>query len=108
RGRADRSQGDLEERGALMRGKSTMFGTLVRAVAVALLLGATPVLAQEEGGHSSPEIHKFPWSFSGPFGSYDKHQLQRGFQIYREVCAQCHSLRLIAFRNLSEFGGPSF
>lgn len=91
-----------------MRGKSTMFGTLARAIAVALLLAGTPALAQEEGGHSSPEIGKFPWSFSGPFGSYDQHQLQRGFQIYREVCAQCHSLRLIAFRNLSEFGGPSF
>ena len=48
------------------------------------------------------------WSFSGMFGSYDNAQLQRGFQVYKEVCAGCHSLNLIAFRNLAEEGGPGF
>jgi ubiquinol-cytochrome c reductase cytochrome c1 subunit len=40
----------------------------------------------------------------GPFGHYDRQQLQRGFQVYSEVCAACHSLNLVAFRNLSELG----
>jgi len=48
------------------------------------------------------------WSFAGPFGTYDQAQLQRGFKIYREVCSNCHSLKLIAFRNLADPGGPSF
>jgi cytochrome c1 len=48
------------------------------------------------------------WSFSGPFGTYDQAQLQRGFKIYKEVCSTCHSLKLIAFRNLADPGGPAF
>ena len=48
------------------------------------------------------------WSFAGPFGLYDPQQLQRGFKIYREVCSNCHSLKLLAFRNLADPGGPGF
>jgi ubiquinol-cytochrome c reductase cytochrome c1 subunit len=48
------------------------------------------------------------WSFAGPFGAYDQAQLQRGFQVYREVCSNCHSLKLVAFRNLADPGGPRF
>jgi ubiquinol-cytochrome c reductase cytochrome c1 subunit len=48
------------------------------------------------------------WSFAGPFGKFDPQQLQRGFQVYREVCATCHSLSLIAFRNLASETGPHF
>ncbi|MFO1147275.1 MAG: cytochrome c1 [Alsobacter sp.] len=48
------------------------------------------------------------WSFAGPFGHYDATQLQRGFKVFREVCANCHSANLLAFRNLSEEGGPQF
>jgi cytochrome c1 len=48
------------------------------------------------------------WSFHGPFGMYDQEQLQRGFKIYREVCSNCHSLKLLSFRNLADPGGPSF
>ena len=44
------------------------------------------------------------WSFSGPFGTYDKGQLQRGLKIYKEVCSACHSMNLVAFRTLSELG----
>src|SRR4029453_13270372 len=59
-------------------------------------------------GHATAEIQKQPWSFSGVFGTYDRNQLQRGFQVFREVCSSCHSARLMAFRNLSEPGGPEF
>ena len=46
------------------------------------------------------------WSFNGPFGAYDKEALQRGFQIYRQVCASCHGMKLMSFRNLGDKGGP--
>lgn len=48
------------------------------------------------------------FSFEGPFGTYDRAALQRGFQIYKEVCSACHSLNRIAFHNLDEPGGPGF
>lgn len=48
------------------------------------------------------------WSFTGPFGIYDRASLQRGFQIYKQVCSNCHSLSRIAFRNLGDPGGPQF
>lgn len=44
------------------------------------------------------------YTFSGPFGRYDRQQLQRGFQVYKEVCAACHGLGLVAFRNLHDLG----
>ena len=48
------------------------------------------------------------WTFSGPFGKFDKAQLQRGLQIYREVCSSCHSLNYIAFRNLGQDGALGY
>ncbi len=48
------------------------------------------------------------WSFTGPFGAFDRAQLQRGFQVYKEVCAACHSMNLLSYRNLSQAGGPEF
>ncbi|MEQ9115325.1 MAG: cytochrome c1 [Rickettsiales bacterium] len=47
---------------------------------------------------------KRSWSFDGAFGSFDKQSVQRGFQVYKEVCATCHSLELVSFRNLEEIG----
>ena len=58
--------------------------------------------------HAEHEFHKHPnhiaFSFEGPFGTYNEQQLQRGFQVYREVCAACHGLNLVAFRNLEALG----
>ena len=51
---------------------------------------------------------KLSWSWTGPFGTFDRAQIQRGFQVYREVCQACHGLQRIAFRNLAEPGGPEF
>lgn len=48
------------------------------------------------------------WQFDGLFGTYDRNAMRRGFQVYKEVCASCHSLNQIAFRNLSQEGGPEF
>jgi ubiquinol-cytochrome c reductase cytochrome c1 subunit len=77
---------------------------IIAALAAVIGLGSAPVLSAEGGPH--PERHS--WSFAGIFGTYDQNQLQRGFQVFREVCASCHGARLMAFRNLSEPGGPSF
>jgi ubiquinol-cytochrome c reductase cytochrome c1 subunit len=65
----------------------------------------------EEGGMMHFPLQKpemLPWSFSGFFGKYDTAQLQRGFMVFANVCANCHSLKYIAFRNLAEEGGPHF
>lgn len=48
------------------------------------------------------------WTFSGPFGTFDRAQLQRGFKVVKEVCASCHSMNLVRFRNLAQPGGPEF
>ena len=44
------------------------------------------------------------WSFSGPFGHFDRGQLQRGFKVYKEVCSACHGMKMVAFRNLADLG----
>ncbi len=54
------------------------------------------------------EIKRQHWTFAGVFGHYDQAQLQRGFQVYKEVCAACHSMKLLSYRNLGQSGGPAF
>ena len=54
------------------------------------------------------KLLKQSWSFDGLFGKFDRASLQRGYQVYTEVCASCHSMNLLSYRNLSEVGGPSF
>jgi len=48
------------------------------------------------------------WSFNGIFGTFDRASLQRGYQVYQEVCSGCHSVQHLSYRNLSEKGGPEF
>lgn len=48
------------------------------------------------------------WSFKGFFGKFDRAQLQRGYQVYTEVCSACHSVKYLSYRNLSQPGGPEF
>ena len=62
--------------------------------------------AKASEGQDSPPAVK--WSFSGPFGTFDRGALQRGLKVYKEVCANCHGLGYIAFRNLAEPGGPGY
>ena len=54
------------------------------------------------------EYLKTDWSFKGLFGKFDRASLQRGYQVYTEVCASCHSMNLVSYRNLGEPGGPEF
>jgi len=61
--------------------------------------------AAASGAEEPPHVD---YSFGGVFGTFDPVQLQRGFQVYKEVCAACHSLKFVAFRNLGDPGGPHF
>ena len=54
------------------------------------------------------EFIKTKWSFEGIFGTFDRASLQRGYQVYQEVCSGCHSVQHLSYRNLSEKGGPEF
>jgi ubiquinol-cytochrome c reductase cytochrome c1 subunit len=74
--------------------------TAAAAAIVAIGLAATPARAAGD----AIEIPDQAWSFAGVFGTYDRGELQRGFQVYKEVCAGCHSLNYIAFRNLGDLG----
>jgi cytochrome c1 len=79
---------------------------LLAATFVAATLGITMASAEEE--HGAPQPPRQTWSFAGMFGRFDQAQLQRGFQVYREVCSSCHGMSLVRFRNLAEPGGPGF
>ena len=80
-----------------------MLKTLVTAASGLLLLAGGAYAA--EGQKDAKSIS---YSFEGPFGTFDKAELQRGYKVYKEVCSNCHSMRLVSFRNLSEHGGPGF
>jgi cytochrome c1 len=70
------------------------------AIALAAIgLGAVAIAAESH----IPLKHQH-WHFTGPFGTYDRASAQRGFQVYKDVCAACHSLSLLAYRNLMELG----
>ena len=80
-----------------------MIRKLTLATVASLVLASGAALA--EGEHVQV-IEDFAFSFEGPLGSYDRNQLQRGLQVYTEVCASCHGLQYVAIRNLSDKGGP--
>ncbi len=62
---------------------------------------SSTVLAQEAAPPTPP---RQSWSFSGPFGQFDRGQLQRGFKVYKEVCSVCHGMKFVAFRDLEGLG----
>ena len=86
-------------------------------LSLGILAGASAALAAEEHDlkaaveHAEKALH-YPilkpvpqeWSFAGPFGKYDKAQLQRGLKVYKEVCSACHSMNLVSFRSLEDLG----
>ncbi|WP_066682385.1 cytochrome c1 [Sphingomonas sp. CCH9-E2] len=66
--------------------------------------GLTTPKTVEQEFHKHAHAPEGGFSFTGMFGTYDKRQLQRGMQVYKEVCAACHSLRLVSFRDLAALG----
>ena len=86
-----------------------IFKTICRNVSVAVItvtLCAMPNTA--DAASEAPHIERQDWSFAGMFGFYDRGQLQRGYKVYKEVCAACHGMKFLHYRNLSEPGGPEF
>ena len=82
--------------------------TMKRTVLALTLTGVVATFALPAIAEEQEVPPKLKWSFAGPFGKYDEAQLQRGFKIYKEVCSVCHSMQMVAFRNLAEPGGPGF
>lgn len=83
---------------------STLAGTLA-GICVAFSLSVASSFASEDTPHYPIKHPKeASWSFAGPFGHWDIGQLQRGLKVYKEVCSGCHSLDLVAFRNLEALG----
>ena len=84
---------------------------ILTGLALSLALSTGAAFAAEVA-HNAAEPTHFPihkpveqsWSFSGPFGTYDKAQLQRGLKVYKEVCADCHSMKRVAYRTLEDLG----
>ena len=69
------------------------------------LLASTAALAVDTTRLPPKDVS---FSFEGPFGTYDRGALQRGYQVYKEVCAACHAVNHLSFHNLDEPGGPEF
>lgn len=89
-----------------MTGKISMIRSMMTSLAAAgaaSLMVAAPVFA---AGAKVEEPKEVEFHFEGPFGTYDPHAMQRGYQVYETVCSNCHSLNFVAFRNLGDKGGP--
>ncbi len=71
---------------------------------IALLFG----LQLSANAAEKVEYLQTDWSFKGPFGKFDRASLQRGYQVYKEVCSSCHSMKYLSYRNLVQKGGPEF
>ena len=79
---------------------------MLKKLALAAALALTPV----SGAFAAVvgEVTDYDFSFEGPFGKFDQAQLQRGLQVYTQVCAACHGLKYVPLRTLSDDGGPGF
>jgi len=77
---------------------------MLKKLVIGAALALTPVAGLAAGGEQ--HIESYDFSFKGAFGTYDPNQLQRGLQIYTEVCSACHGLKFVPLRSLSDAGGP--
>jgi cytochrome c1 len=90
--------------------KMKMIQKLTIAAAFATVAAAAsfaPAMTARAAEHGA-ELEHIDWSFNGPFGTFDRSQLRRGYKVYKEVCSTCHSMEYVHFRNLGEPGGPEF
>ncbi|MCF6233259.1 MAG: cytochrome c1 [Rhodobacteraceae bacterium] len=78
---------------------------MFKTLAISAALAISPVAVMAAGGESL--VEDFEFSYEGPFGTFDQNQLQRGLQVYTEVCAACHGMKLVPIRSLSDEGGPN-
>ena len=75
------------------------------AVAIAAILALSGAATADTTQAPLKDVH---WSFDSPLGMYDQAQLQRGYKVYHDVCSACHSMNMVAFRNLADKGGPFY
>lgn len=87
----------------MMMNKNTL---IALGLASAISFGASGAVLAADA--HAPQPPRLKWTFAGPFGHFDKQQIQRGFKVYREVCQACHSLKLVAFRTLGQSGALGF
>ena len=95
----------------MIRILAALAGLVFAGVALlSFVFGAMAFFTEEQVHTAEHEFHKYPKSpeggfkFEGPFGKFDEGQLQRGYKVYKEVCATCHGLKYVAFRNLQDLG----
>ena len=84
---------------------------LLNRIILTIFISIITTLSFADSQHShgaNTKYLKTDWSFKGIFGTFDRSSLQRGYQVYQEVCAGCHSVQHLSYRNLSEKGGPEF
>ena len=79
------------------------FNTIINKIIIILFLTTGSLHSAE-----TTDPIKVDWSFKGITGTFDRASLQRGFQVYKEVCSSCHSMQYLSYRNLGEPGGPEF
>ena len=80
----------------------------LRFISAGLGAAAIAASAHAAGGALHPHEPEGGWAFEGPLGELDMASVQRGYQVYREVCSSCHSMKLLSYRNLGEPGGPFY
>ena len=88
-----------------------MMLVLLNRIILAIFISIITTLSFADSQHShgaNTNYLKTDWSFEGIFGTFDRASLQRGYQVYQDVCAGCHSVQHLSYRNLSEKGGPEF
>ena len=88
------------------KNSSLRLATLVLATVGLVAIASSAARAGMTHEEEKPERQE--WSFAGVFGRFDQAQLRRGFKVYKEVCSTCHSIKMLAFRNLGQPGGPEF
>jgi ubiquinol-cytochrome c reductase cytochrome c1 subunit len=86
---------------------SKLLKTLCVAGGALTVIATGAAFAASGGTGDYKMVHKH-WHFNGPFGTYDREAMQRGYQVYREVCASCHQLKHLSFRHLGDKGGPFY
>lgn len=85
--------------------KSSIRLTVLTVATIGVFALASPA-ARAGSSHEEEKPERQEWSYAGVFGRFDKAQLKRGFKVYKEVCSTCHSIKMLAFRNLGQPGGP--
>ena len=90
-----------------MKGKTLIhLNSFLKKIAIVILMITASFSALSE--EKKIDFLEINWTFNGIFGTFDRASLQRGYQVYQEVCSGCHSVKHLSYRNLSEKGGPEF